>query len=495
MTTTQARPVRTYDPPPHNGNGRATGTPGPKGWGGQNWLIWLCLRYRVVVACLGRRWGKTRACMMLILEKASRKTGDYRVGYGTPTARLARRRYDEFLGLFKRAGIRVRPNRQDLVLEVEGMERCTSITMFFWGLDEPDNVRGEGLDDLILDECKDILSRAYYSVLRPMLMDTGGSVLLMGTPSRIGKGAGWFWREYQAAKAGGKDRAWLTGPTHDNPTLKAADIQAAVEDVEREGKSVQEELFAQWLPSDGAVFENLPATFTVPWLTESHSAGTSLWTGEEPDRGVPALDPLHPGREPHHYCIGFDLALLRDYSVAAVFNRTTRDMAALMRMHRVPDDEQRRLVYDLHHRYNGATVLWDRTGFGVGFMGEMHRLFGKHGVPIVWSHAEKMADLRRARTLCQRAGTPEGWALIEAPWLYAEFEAYQLTTHNANEEQLATPKAGAPAGLHDDGVSACMLASRWLLGAQVPTVTTAKPRLFGVGWAAEQFERERLGLR
>lgn len=488
--------VPLYSPPPHNGNGKAEGTPGPKSYGGQNWLIWLCLRYRVVVACLGRRWGKTEGCMRLLLEKASRKKGHYRAGYGTPTARLARRRYDEFLGMFTRAGFKVTHNRQDLVLTIENaINGCTGMTLFFWGLEEPDNIRGEALDDLILDECKDILGRAYFSVLRAMLIDTNGFVLLMGTPSRIGKGSAWYRKLFLIAKGGkNPDYAWLSGPTHDNPNLTPESIAAAISDVESEGGSVEEEIYARWLSDQGAVFECLPQTFSVPVLREE---GKDLWIGEDVDTGIAAIDHLHPGREPDQYIIGFDIALLRDFSVAAVFNRRTRDMAALLRMHRTPDHVQQDRLMELHLRYNHATILYDRNGLGLGWMGEMGRRFGKYGVPVVWTAQEKIADIRRASMLCQKAGggpavASESWALLNVAWLYAEFEAYTVQTHDAQEKPLAVPKYGAPPGLHDDGVAACAMAARWLMTAQSVVETTKEPAMFSGQWAIDRLEKRRL---
>jgi hypothetical protein len=463
--------------------------------GGQQLLIWLCLHFRVVVACLGRRWGKTHGCMRLILEKASRKKGSYKAGYGTPTARLARRRYREFLIMFKRAGYAVSPNTQDLVLHITTpINGCTSLTLFFWGLEEPDNIRGEGLDDLILDECKDILSRAYYSVLRHMLIETGGSVLMMGTPSRIGKGSVWYRREFLRAKNGEENYAWLTGPTHDNPLLKEEHIAAAIKDVESEGGSVEEEIYARWLEDQGAVFECLPQVFSVPRLREpAPGQRDGLWVGEDPDHGEKPRDHLHPGRSPDTYVIGFDIALKRDSSVAAVFNRRTRDMAALLRMTRVPDYAQQDRLVELHTLYRSAPILYDGNGLGMGWMGEMQRRFGKYAIPVVWSVQEKIADVRRGIQLCSKAGDPrmrpEAWALIQAPWLYAEFEAYQVITHDTNNVQLSTPKYRAPPGLHDDGVSACLLASRYLMSAVDAVEVKAEPPLGSGAWALQRLQK------
>ena len=56
------------------------------------------------------------------------------------------------------------------------------------GADNYDSLRGVGLNFLIMDECGDIHQEAWFEVLRPMLSDTGGHALFLGTP----RGLNWF---------------------------------------------------------------------------------------------------------------------------------------------------------------------------------------------------------------------------------------------------------------------------------------------------------------
>ncbi len=49
---------------------------------------------------------------------------------------------------------------------------------------------GETADGVIIDECADVVEPAWYEVLRPMLVDTGGWLWAIGTP----KGRNWSWR-------------------------------------------------------------------------------------------------------------------------------------------------------------------------------------------------------------------------------------------------------------------------------------------------------------
>lgn len=59
-------------------------------------------------------------------------------------------------------------------------------TISLKGADNPDSLRGVGLDFLVLDEFADIHPDAWFEVLRPALSDKEGSALFIGTPK--GKG-------------------------------------------------------------------------------------------------------------------------------------------------------------------------------------------------------------------------------------------------------------------------------------------------------------------
>jgi hypothetical protein len=65
------------------------------------------------------------------------------------------------------------------------------------GADNPDSLRGVGIDFLVLDETSDISETAWTEVLRPTLSDTKGKALFAGTP----KGHNWFYDLYQRGKA------------------------------------------------------------------------------------------------------------------------------------------------------------------------------------------------------------------------------------------------------------------------------------------------------
>jgi hypothetical protein len=82
----------------------------------------------------------------------------------------------------------------------------------FRSLDNPDNARGHTADRIVMDEAPMIKERAWYEVLRPIISDTDGELLAMGTP----KGRNYFWREFQLAAQRDDSEAWIA------PTLGVA---------------------------------------------------------------------------------------------------------------------------------------------------------------------------------------------------------------------------------------------------------------------------------
>lgn len=150
-------------------------------------------RNRVVAA--GRRFGKTYLAIREMAKVA--RLPNKRVWYVSPSYRMSKQ---IAWALLKEKLIEVRWaekfNEQDLTAILRNKS-----TISLRGADNPDSLRGVGLDFLVMDEAADIKPEAWFSVLRPTLSDTGGSALFLGTP----KGFNWFhklWDQGQQEKEG-----------------------------------------------------------------------------------------------------------------------------------------------------------------------------------------------------------------------------------------------------------------------------------------------------
>ena len=163
-------------------------------------------RWRVAVC--GRRFGKTFLARNQIAKYA--RFPDQLIYYVAPSYRMAK-------------NIMWKPLKNKL-REINWVKRVheteLSLTLVnnsviqLKGADNYDSLRGVGLNFLVIDECADIDSAAWYEVLRPMLSDTQGHALFLGTP----KGMNWFkdlydrqtidpdnWRSWQYTTLDGKN--------------------------------------------------------------------------------------------------------------------------------------------------------------------------------------------------------------------------------------------------------------------------------------------------
>lgn len=466
--------------------------------GGQQRLIELALTHRTTTCVVGRSWGKTIACLLLLIYEAYRTPGIYQAAYCAPTNRLARKMYRAMKGIL---GAQVKWHSDvDQILELWPLQRGKftknlGSVIDFWGLQAGEAKRGDRKHRIIVDECKDVLSRVITRVLRWMLLGRVGKMLFIGTPGWTGVGAMWFKRQHDKGFDDAYPRhASMHGPSHGNPKLEPDDIAELIEDAEEEGESVEEEVYAQWLTGEGAVFRNLDATFVVPVLREEIEG--TLWIFEEPDQGVEQT-PHFDGRLPDAYIMCIDFGQSKDWTVAVVFNRRTRRMAAIYRKRRVPYHKHTRSLHELRTRYHDALVRMDAGGGHGGATREwMMTHYGDGCQEIKWNTFSKEKDITKAQMLCEHAGNDESvvgpaWALGMVPWLRAEFEGYQIETKTAGDKERIRPLFGAPPGQHDDGVCACVLAAQSLLRPYVEQVEVrAAPRLDSDEWHLAKIDRE-----
>ena len=139
-------------------------------------------RFRVVAA--GRRFGKTLLGSALCIAIAARGG---RAWWVAPSYKMARPGW---------RGI-VRLTRQIPLAEVRRGDMMVALpsggTVQVRSADDPQSLRGEGLDFCVLDECAFMREEAWSEALRPALSDRQGRAMFISTP----KGRNWFWRLWQ----------------------------------------------------------------------------------------------------------------------------------------------------------------------------------------------------------------------------------------------------------------------------------------------------------
>lgn len=117
--------------------------------------------------------------------------------------------------------------------------------------DDPDNLRGSGLDGVVLDEAATMKPDVWHLVLRPALADKRGWALFIGTPKHYN----WFYDLFTRAEQGVEDWASWQHPTWDNPYIAMEEIDAAQRDMMPE--DFDQEFGASFTAVGGAVFRLL----------------------------------------------------------------------------------------------------------------------------------------------------------------------------------------------------------------------------------------------
>lgn len=142
---------------------------------------------RFKVLCSGRRFGKTFLAMRQLAYFA--RQPNKLCWYVAPSYRMARQIvWLEIKKLLTDLNWVKKANEADLTLHLKNNSRIQ-----LRGADNPDSLRGVGIDYLVLDECADINKEAWETVLRPTLADRNGHAFFSSTP----KGLNWFHDLYQ----------------------------------------------------------------------------------------------------------------------------------------------------------------------------------------------------------------------------------------------------------------------------------------------------------
>jgi hypothetical protein len=380
--------------------------------------------------CAGRRWRKTTLAMTVALEEALRGK---QVVWGAPTFDQVRVGWKEA----KRAAAGVLRFHETQMR----VETPSGGAIIYRSFDDPDNARGHTADGVIIDEAADVVEEGWTEVLRPMLVDTGGWLLALGTP----KGRNWFWRECMRAPERDEAISWqaptlgaqvidgqLVRVPHplENPEIawgELVDIFTGIPE-----RVFRQEILAEFLENAGGVFRNVRACVA----------------GQLEER------PSHPARQ---YVMGVDLAKHADYTVCCVGDMTDRRVVAYDRYNQADWGLQKTRIIQMAHHWNNALVWLDATGVGDPIYDDL-RAAGLRIHPYKFTSASKTTLINNAVLMVeqQEVHYPEIAALI------SELSSYEYERLPAGGLRM-----NAPAGMHDDFVVAFSLMC-WPLAHHAP---------------------------
>jgi phage terminase large subunit len=147
-------------------------------------------RWACIVA--HRRCGKTVACVNDLIKRAVVEQKDRgRYAYIAPFYSQAKQVAWEYLKYFS-APIQIEePRESDLSVKIMG-----DAVIRLYGADNPNTLRGNYFDGVVLDEFGDMKPSMWAEVIRPALSDRKGWAVFIGTP----KGKNGFWDVWDRAR-------------------------------------------------------------------------------------------------------------------------------------------------------------------------------------------------------------------------------------------------------------------------------------------------------
>jgi len=191
-------------------------------------------RFRVVIA--GRRWGKTFLSIRE-LAKHTRLPGK-RAFYVAPTYRQAKQIvWDQLKYKLMDLNWVDKVNESDLTIVLKNGSRIS-----LRGADNPDSLRGVGLDFVVMDEFAMIDQKAWTEVLRATLSDRNGKAMFISTPQGQ---ANWAYDLFQRG-LDTTEHQWeaFTYTTLQGGNVSAEEIESARRDLD--ARTFRQEYEATW---------------------------------------------------------------------------------------------------------------------------------------------------------------------------------------------------------------------------------------------------------
>ncbi len=356
-----------------------------------------------MVAC-GRRFGKTEAGKIAILERALRGS---RCWWLSPTYPMASQVWRDLQATC--AGVQI--SRGERRLDFPGGGFIAIRSAF-----AADRLRGAGLDFAVLDEAAFMDDRVWPEVVRPMLLERRGGALFLSTPN----GRNGFWELFQLGQDSAQpDWAAFHFTSFDNPLISRADLESLRR--QTPARIWEQEYLAQFSEDAGSVFRGVRQAATAP-----------------------AAAPI-PGRR---YVIGCDWGRDHDYTALVVVDAEARAVTAVERFNQVGWALQRGRLRALYDRWRPAAIWAESNSIGAVNI-EALQAEGLPVRPFATTAASK-GPLVEALALAIERGE---LALIPDEGLLGELLAYRCQRLPGGGYRY-----GAPPGLHDDQVMALALA-------------------------------------
>lgn len=361
-------------------------------------------RFRVCAA--GRRFGKSRLGSALCVSEGLKGGRAWWIAPSYPVAMVGWRMIKKLSANIP--GVKIRQGDYTVEYPKGGEVRVRSA-------DNPDSLRGEGLDLAVLDECAFMREETWSEAIRPALADRLGRAVFISTP----KGRSWFWRLYQNGINGADGWESWQLPTVDNPFIEPSEIEAAREQLPE--IIFRQEFLAEFIDSDGGVFRRV--------------------------QEAAVLQPSQPDMN-RQYVAGVDVASSVDYTVVVVLDAESKDMVHIDRFNRVDYPVLIDRLAAVYSRWNLSGMTIEANSIGRPVIDHMLER-GLAVQPFTTTSGTKQTIIQGL----QSAFEHDNIRIINDPVLVGE-----LLSFEGKRNASGSFSYSAPDGMHDDTVMALAIA-------------------------------------
>ncbi len=361
-----------------------------------------------VLAC-GRRWGKSELGKTKILEAAHLE--HKRCWWVAPTYQMASQIWRDLVNSVKHlAGVKISATERRIDLLKGGMIAVRSAH-------NPDKLRGDGLDFVVLDEAAWMPARIWHDVIRPMLARARGAACLLSTP----RGRNWFWQRHRVGLDPMQEE-WQSFhfTSADSKLIHPDELQSIQQSTPEIIWNAEYE--AKFMDDRGQVFRRI-----------SDAAAAAPY------------DQPQPG---HAYVAGVDWGRSKDYTAIAVLDAANKKMVALDRFNQVGWELQRDRLASIVKKWRPQVIWAEANSIGEPNIDALVQ----QGLPIrrFYTSAKSKAPLIESLALAIERSEI---TLLDDPVLLGELADYELERLPNGSYRYGSPLAG-----HDDTVIATALA-------------------------------------
>lgn len=385
---------------------------------------------RFIVGACGTKYGKTFGCSIRIVREAWENKGSLN-WWVAPTFVQSKMAYETVKSMLPvNTYLEYKADLKIVLIEPDGTEHSQIV---FKSGDNPDSLRGFGVDFFVLDEAARISKESFVSVMTTVTQ-TGGRGIIISTP----KGRGWFFdvhgRGIKVDDLGNPKFSdinpdpfpeWMAirMPTWENPHVPIESIEQAKRNLPAD--VFRQEYAAEFIDDSAGVFRGVSACIK----------GTTF-------------EPYNPQTS---YVLGVDLARIRDFTVLTVMDRYRRHVVYQERFNQISWEVQYHKIIQIARQYN-ALVCIDSTGIGDPIV----QTLGNAGLRIspykIGTAAAKQQLIDRLRVAIEEGSVSYPYNKYTAAMI-EELRCYEMSlTENG------TARYSAPSGKHDDCVISLCLA-------------------------------------